>query len=296
MLELGRREHHLLSGLGVQVLVVVFLVFAYTQAARQIKSQKEMYLKLREQFQEAKLQVAREADKSNVQALQTEISQLYAQLLPPERLSELKEAIISLAKNGFSFSNVEVKECPIEKTIEISIPGGAPLTVELRALEFSGTETTRGAAQLSAAALKSFSGLLCPLEEMELKGTKEERSPPVFVRLKWRVATSPQRGRGTLPAKESVRKEPMMAWGLREEPFLSPFQHPSGALALVQPQGKFRLTGILWGEGAPSCVINDQILRVGDKLADYEVVLITPNAVLLSAAEEEVFLPLPQLR
>ena len=53
MLELGRRERHLISGLVLQVVVVGISVFVFTQAIRYLKYERTRFLELREQISQA---------------------------------------------------------------------------------------------------------------------------------------------------------------------------------------------------------------------------------------------------
>jgi len=56
-----------------------------------------------------------------------------------------------------------------------------------------------------------------------------------------------------------------------------------------------KLGGVLWDEKAPSAIINEKIVQVGNRVAGYRVVRITPSRVLLSAGRENRVLEIPGL-
>jgi len=125
--------------------------------------------------------------------------------------------------------------------------------------------------------------------ELELKSAGESRPEPVRLTAGYLIPVMSGAPAGPFPAPEP----PKPAWGPREEPFLSPLEVPS---ALRQPAEKLkelRLSGILREGESASCVINGEILRPRDRVREYQVVLITDQAVLLQGPEEELLLRLP---
>lgn len=294
MLELGRREKQILSGLGVQVLVVAILVFAYSQAARQLKMQREMFLKLHEQLQSAKLQVARESGRLDLEKLRAEVVKLEDQLLSSGALQLLAQRLEDLAQDRFGFLDLELKEGAVEKRLEIPVKGGLGLTIELKSLQIKGTATSRNVAALLAAIHHPGFKLLCPLEEIELKTAKEKEPLPVAVELKWLVATVPSRPPewGAKVESWAPPEKPSLRWGAREELFVSPLLHRQAVRIPSEVLKRFRLTGILWDAKAPSCVINGSHFKLGDWVEGVQVVLITQESVILQGPQGELFLSL----
>ncbi len=298
MLELGRREPHLLSGLGVQILVVALLVFAYTQAARQLKHQKEMVLQMREQLTQAQVRVAKEG-KSDPGQFKGQLLQLRSSLITPDQLADWAKRIELLARDRFGFEDLQVTVGDPERTIPMPCADRPIFEVQLYALELEGKTTSRSCAGFLASLRQPNVKLLCPLETMELQAQALETGFPLKVRLHWLVAAVAKKP-GTLPAAVDPSSEtgswppltPRLSWGLREEPFLSPLTNPNAARLPAQAQTPFRLEGILWDSVTPTCVINGNVLKISDWLKGYQVVLITPKAVLLQGSAGELFLKL----
>jgi len=53
-----------------------------------------------------------------------------------------------------------------------------------------------------------------------------------------------------------------------------------------------RLSGILWDKKSPQAVINDEIVKVGDKIDDYTINAIEKDRVILSNKEGKIILKL----
>ncbi|MBI3318956.1 MAG: hypothetical protein HYZ90_07470 [Candidatus Omnitrophica bacterium] len=293
MLELGRKESHLLSGLGVQVLVVALLVFVYTQAARQLSSQRRMTNEMREQLALAKAEVAREGP-PNLAEWKAKVAGFKQGLVTRQMLSERARNMERMAKEEYGFRDLKIKvgENP-EKTIAVPMTGEErSFEVHLYSLELTGSSTSRRGADFLSNLNRSNLKLLCPLEVVEMKALPPDQPMPVEFRLKWLVAVSSEAA-AEPPPGETVPKKQLLEWGPREEPFVSPFLRSSALRVPPKPNKKLRLTGILWDSEAPTCVIGGTLLKVGDSVEGYEVVLITPKAVLLQGAQEELFLSLP---
>lgn len=296
MLELGRREQSLLSGLVVQVLVVGMLVFAYTQAARQLKFQRSLFLELKEQLARARDQVER-AGPRDLAEMQARLFELESQMATPETLSDWAGRVEIFARDRFSFRNLQVKVGAPVKTIPVPVSPHSQFEMKLQPLELQGSGTTREAAGL----LESLSPLsvkfLCPLERMELKAQAADASLPVELYFRWLVATGTKIA-GSADQKVKPKPWPVTSaaegrWGSREEPFRSPFSNPHAFQIPGSTIARFHLTGIVWDPVSPSCVINGIPLKPGELLDGYKLVLLTPRAVILSKPYEEIYLSLP---
>ena len=292
MLEHGRREHHLLSGIGVQILMVALLVFAYTQAIRQLKHSGGLRDRLEEQLTVARDQLARHTRRPDVESLQKEVAELKSALLSKQALDELALQLRDLADKEYHVQDLEVKagDRPTQ-TLSIPLDGRMDFEAQLYALELSGVTTSRGASALAAALGGPSSKLLAPLVAMEMKRSGPKEDQPVRASLRWLLAVSPDSAEpNSLPPMTAPGK---IEWGWREEPFLSPLEH-RGALRVPASEVSFlRLTGIVWEEGAPTCVINGVVLKPGESVAGSRVVLITQQAVLLERDGKELLLRLP---
>ena len=292
MLEHGRREHHLLSGIGVQILMVALLVFAYTQAIRQLKHSGEMRDRLEEQLTVARDQLARHSRRPDVESLQREVAELKSTLLSKQGLEELAHQLRDLVEKEYRVRDLEVKagDRPTQ-ALSIPLDGRMDFEAQLYVLELSGATTSRTAAVLAAALGRPSSKLLAPLVAMEMKRSGPKEEEPVRLSLRWLLAVSPGSTEAALPGSPAVPAK--QEWGWREEPFYSPFERRSALKIPAEKLSRFHLTGIVWDEAAPACVINGMALKPGDAVAGYQVVLITPQAVLLEEEGEELLLRLP---
>lgn len=285
------RETHVLSGLGLQVLVVAVLVFVYTQAARQLNYQRGLFLRFQEQLAAAKMQTAK-SGKPDLARIREEVNRLSARLATPQILSEWAKALESSAKERFGFHEVTVNVGAVEKTVAADLGEKAALEAQMVALELKGTATTRNAAAFLAELASTDLRILCPLQSMRLEAQGPEQTDPVTLRLKWLVATStkPAQPDSVLPALDKRASSP--AWGWREEPFLSPFVSPKAVRISPALRQQFRLSGIVWDAKTPTCVLNGAVLKPGDFIDGYQVTLIASDAVLLQKQEDEILVPL----
>ncbi|MFQ6618587.1 MAG: hypothetical protein ACE5QV_07860 [Fidelibacterota bacterium] len=88
----------------------------------------------------------------------------------------------------------------------------------------------------------------------------------------------------------------------------NPFSRPSfsseklnGGNLKSKPKGKWKpvilsLKGIVWDSESPSAIINDSILKEGDKIGGYEIKKIYPKVVLLEGENEKIRLFIPDFR
>ena len=293
MLEHGRRENHLLGGIGVQILIVAIMVFAYTQAIRQLRNRGELKERLQEQLVVARDQLARHGKRPDLAALQEQVAELKGTLISSEALDELGNRLEKLAREEYGVQGLQVRvsDRPTQ-TLTVPLDGRLDFEVHLHSLELSGFTTSRNAAALVSAVGAVSAKLLAPLVGMEVKKADPLKSDqPVRVSLRWLLAVSPETaGSAAIPPMAPPGK---ITWGWREEPFLSPLEH-RGALKVPSSElSSLRLTGILWEEGAPTCVINGVVLKPGEATSGCRVVLITQQAVLVEKDGKELLLRLP---
>ncbi len=291
MLELGRREHHLLSGIGVQILIVALMVFGYTQAIRQLKNRQDLRGRLQEQLAVAREQLAQHSKRPDVAALQAQVAELKAPLLSSSMLNEAARQLTDLAKKEYGVEDLQVKvgERPTQ-VLNIPLDGRLDFEAHLYPLELSGTTTSRNAAALAAVMSDPSVKLLAPLVLMEMKQSGPGEDQPVRLSMRWLLPVSPSSAETALPA--SLRPPAAPEWGWREEAFSSPLERRNALKIPAAKLSRFRLTGIVWDEREPACVINGTALKPGDPVAGYRVVLITQQAVLLEGDGEELLLHL----
>ena len=285
-MEHGRKEIHLLSGLVVQILMVGLLVFAYTQAIRQVNYQRDLHQRLQEQLTMAREQVSRQGPTPDVSIVQAKIQALRAGFLSPGTLAAQADQIRLLTEKEFKLKGVRWEK-PGEKTssFSISIPGRDDFKVDLYELEMEGETATSEAGALLATLEPASGQPVLPLVNLEMTGTPQA-DRPVHVLFRWLMPVVV--GTST-PGSRAVVKP---AWGWREEPFLSPLDHPAALRIPPEKTASLRLTGILWDPVHPACVINGQSLRAGELVSGNRVVLITADAVLLQGPDGELLLRL----
>lgn len=304
MLEQGRREQNLLSGLWVQILLVAVLVFAYTQAVRQLDRNRERSSRLQEQLTVAREEVARQGARPDLKTLQAEVETIQAALIKAGPLEERSLWLEALARERFTVQELSATLAKVpSKTREVSFADETKLAVDLYELTLTGKGTSRNIAGLLHVLQDKSVNLLCPLTEMKLKALGPREIQPVGVALTW-LLPSPSADRTSYPvgpegsavqvkrASVSEIEEPQIAWGRRTEPFLTPFERPNAFAPTGQEQSRFHLSGIIWDPERPACVINETSLTPGEWIDGFQVVLLTPRAALLQKGQKEIFLPL----
>ncbi len=233
MLELGHKEKHLLSGIGIQLLLIGLLVFVYTQAFRQMNARHDLYLKMKEQVAHAKAQLAKQAapDLARVQA--DLLNEMPFYLATPDILAEWSKRLETVARDQFDFRHVEVTvgNAP-EKVVSFPTAGRPPVEVHLYPFELKGEATTRDAARFLKAIQNYQMKVLAPLSSLQIEAADTEQVKPVVLHLKWLVATAPKTDdqkttprfepilpQGQMQAATSTPSEPSLDWGARDEPF-----------------------------------------------------------------------------
>ena len=294
MLELGRKEPQLLSGIGVQIALVALLVFAYTQAIRQVKLQQELQARLQEQLALAREQVAKHGGKSDLLAsLQAQVAEIKSFLITPSELTTQANRLKVLAENQVGVQNLQVKVgTSALETVSVPLEGRPDFVVEIWSLEMTGATTSRNAAGLMERIRGQASKVLCPLVAMELKASEPGSIDPVDFSFKWVVAVEPSPSGSRSEHLEVPSESPQLAWGWREEPFLSPLDHPNALRIPAERLTGFHLTGIVWDPAQSTCVINGEVLKPGDWIKGYQLVLLTRETVLLQGPEDELLLRL----
>lgn len=307
MLELGHKERHLLSGIGVQVALVMAMVFFYTQAIRQVNLQRERVIRLQEQLTVAREELAKQAAaRVGPSRVEEELAEVKASWTTPEGILEQTAQVEELIRHGHGLSDFHVKagKEPSDQR-EISLDGGQPLEFQLYPLEMTGFGTTRAIGEVLAHLADPGSKPARILMELELKSAGEGRPEPVRFTARYVIPAMAGAPAGPFSPTASDHPElvegpepvegepPKAAWGPREEPFLSPLVVPSALRQSAEKLKDLRLSGMLREGESASCVINGEILKPGDRLREYQVVLITDEAVLLQGPEEELLLRLP---
>lgn len=291
MLELGHKERNLLSGIGVQIAIVMVMVFAYTQAMRQVKLQRERLTRLQEQLTVAREELAKlAATRPGPSQVEQELAELKSSWAAPEGVLAQVGELEKLVREGHGLSEFRVK-AGREPADELQIPldGGEPLEIRLYPLEISGYGASRAIGGLLAHLAAPGSKPVRILAELELKGAGEGRPEPVQFLARYHVPAVAGSPSGPFPAPE----KPEPAWGPREEPFLSPLDVTSALRLPAEKLKDLHLSGIVREGVDASCVINGRILKPGDWVKEYQVVLITEDSVLLQGAEDELLLRLP---
>lgn len=303
MLELGRRESQMMSGLWLQILVIGVMVFAYTQAIRQLNHRRDLTTRLQEQLTMAREELVREGSRPDFSRLEVEVMHSKSVFFSRDLIEQKLPLLTTLAQDRFSIQELKVQLAarPV-RSIQMALEGRPDLVVELYPLILTGVGTSRNVSGLLANLSRPDLRPLSPLAKMTLQAQDLKEVEPVKIHLEWWVAA-------VAPA-ESVEEEELQteqspfsllegssgsrpAWGDREELFLSPFVRLSALGKRVKRQSKFQLTGILWDSAQPACVINEEVFLLGDRVGKYTLVLMTPDAILLQGGDEELFIPLP---
>lgn len=339
MVDEGRREARLLSGLGVQVAVIAFLALLFSNAGRKLQAQQELYIKLKEQLVSAQIKVAKQG-RFDLVSLKKEVASLSSTLVRPEELPGWAKRIEGLARSPFGFRDLQVRVGSPARTIRVSTSGKESFEIQMVPLELEATTTTHNGAAFLKTVHSSDLKILCPLEQIEMKAMDSGHANPIEIRLTWWIAAAaaPPAGQPSAPAPAAPRgasapappvpaappdlKTPWpspkaaLDWGIREEPFDSPISNPSVLRIPNSWRRQFKLSGIVRDQpalrsvegppaspqggiaqpqpqGVPTCVINGIVLKAGDFIQGYRVVLIAPKAVLLQKESEEILLTSP---
>ncbi len=311
MRHLDRREHHLLGGLGAQILIVALLVFVYTQALRNLKMQRELQGRLQEQLTMAREGLARPISASaDLKALEARLREIRSGWAASDKFSSrevppggapdvltgqaagLKEVV-----EGGRLRVVEFKisEVPAE-IIRVRPDSQQELVVQLLPVELRARGRSGHLAQLLSAAAGGHPRR--PLAAIEMKRLEAADSEePMECVVRWLVPVIapdfPDRwaSEAAAAAPAAQREPPAPSWGPREEPFLAPWESATAYRVPDEKRAAFRLTGIVLDPERPSCIVNEMALRIGDWVEGYQIVWITSQGVLLSGPGEELFLP-----
>ena len=221
MLELGRKESHLFSGILVQILIVGLLVFAYTQAIRQLKHSRELYDRYQEQLTMAREEMSHRPPSSDLASLQREVEQLKRHFAAEPTLTREREQMESWAASTFHFQEIHLRQTdlPVE-LLNFPIQGRPDFEVELYGLELTAQATTREAAAFLAAVEGPNTQPMMTLAALEVKTAEVGSERPVHLSARWLVPVvkTAFREEGSPFVSEGVPVD----WGQREEPFSSP--------------------------------------------------------------------------
>ena len=280
-----------MSGIVFNILIVGLMVFAYTQAVRQVNLGKNLLFRLREQLTVAREQLARSGGRTDLAQIQAQVAELRESMISPDALGSQAGRLERLASERFGVEGkVTVSEQAVER-ISVPLEGQPDLEIPLYSLEMKGTAQTHALAGLVAAVGDSAFRPVCPLVGMEIHRAGPGENQSVEFLIKWLVTVCPD---SPLPAQQDLPVSgPRIVWGPREEPFLSPFSYPSALRLPEEKKASLQLSGIVQQEDSFTCVVNGQVLKPGDRVSGYQVLLITPDAVLVEGKGEELLLRLP---
>lgn len=103
-----------------------------------------------------------------------------------------------------------------------------------------------------------------------------------------------QAPRSTSQSTSLKSYSPLPAWNLewKNDPFVySKKPEDEKRIAdslLIEPKVSFELTGISWLNGKPTVLINDKILKPGDKIDGYTLSVVKPEYVILMGKGEQI--------
>lgn len=288
MLELGQRERHLLGAVWFQVALIGLIVFAYTQAVRQLNYQKERQTRLQEQLVMAREQVSKQATtRQNLESLQEEVSDLRSQTVSVPELPAVAQRVKELAEKKYELSILRVKEgdSPVE-TLDLPIQDRQLQKIDLYLLDCSGRGTSRQIALFLAHLNHPDFRPLTALISLVCRSPEEKGTAPVEFTAQWVVAVSSE----TPERKPAPDYDVSLEWFNRLEPFLSPFQDASAA---VPDSTGFPLwTGLQLQGDSPTAEINGRWVKPGDRLDAWRILYIGKEGILFQTGEgKERFLP-----
>lgn len=77
--------------------------------------------------------------------------------------------------------------------------------------------------------------------------------------------------------------------------FKDPFFHYLKAASTTKDassgEGTFVLEGLVWDSQLPQAIVSGKVLKIGDKLEDWEIIDITNKGVKMRQGQKEIFLP-----
>ncbi len=290
MLELGHREKHLLGAVWLQVALIGLIVFAYTQAVRQLNYQKERQIRLQEQLVMAREQVSKQAAApQNLEALQDEVSDLRSQMSLLEELPEIGRRVKELGEKKYGLSMLRMKEgdSPVG-TLDFPLQDRQNQRIDLYLLDCWGKGSSRQIARFLAHLNHVKFRPLMALVSLNCSGSEEKSEPLVEFTAQWVVPISSDASerKPQTPFEDEISLE----WFDRLEPFRSPFQDPS---AFAQDLAGFpRWTGLQLQGEIPLAELNSRWVKPGDRLEDWRILYIGKEGILFQTSEgKERFLP-----
>ena len=216
MLEHRRREHHLLSGMAVQLVVIGLLVFAYTQAARNLNYQRGLYLQLKEQLANARQEV-RSKGEPDLAGLEARVADVQSSLPKVDALPDWAKTVEGIARERFQLRESAVRVGSLEKVV-IHLVEKTSVEIPLYVVELKGEATSQQVAGLVGTLNQPALKIVSPLDEIELQALAPGQPVSLETRLRWLVATGPTT-HWKAPDVSLLPAIPLN-WGARQEPFL----------------------------------------------------------------------------
>lgn len=112
--------------------------------------------------------------------------------------------------------------------------------------------------------------------------------------------TAPQSPVATPQSPARPTSRPWLA-GVPDQPWqrdpfaVDPKRLPPGALGLEErPFPSLKVSGIVWGPNGYKALVNDSVVRAGDKVEGARIVRITPKGVVVEKEGQVRFIPLAQ--
>ena len=292
MLELDRREGHLLGAVWFQVLLIALIVFAFTQAVRQLNYEKERQGRLQEQVVMAREQVSKQAMvRQDLSSLQEEVADLRSHTVPVSELPAVSMRIKELAEQKFNLTGVQLKmgDSPVE-TLDVPIHDRQNQRIDLYMLNCMGQGSSRRITEFLAYLHDSNWRPLMALSSLDCQATESIAASPVAFTAQWAVAISPEAPEHKPVPEYSVSVE----WGNRLEPFRSPMEDPSVYRPAPAPNLPL-LTGLNLDPVPPLANLDGHWVKPGEQAGAYRVLYIGKTGVLLQDSKgKEQFLPAPE--
>lgn len=279
-MDLGRRETPLLMGVAILVTLVAIVLFSMSLAWRQLAARQVRWAAMQEQLRRAEQQAHRRADYPAEATLAAESQDAGQFFTSAETLPWVCERLKVLGADAGVAVTVMPALAP--ESPAVSVPGfeGCYQVLPIVA-------TAEGRARPVALWLGQAAGSSAPRVTLRSATVSAIGNPDTDPRVRARVVLEVFRWlpgalpplAEALPAPPLPAGEPGPPWG--RDPFDGrwvPGPAPAG----------LALHGVLWDRDRPTCVINGEVMGVGDAVGGYTIAAILPSAVLLRGPRERV--------